>query len=438
MIALVLAATAVLIQSLREDTLNTAETNIARVNFILAEDLERVFQTIDLSLAEVAREVAVSVAGGAKPAEAMRAKLQALASGLPAVQRIAYSDASGRVIGTSTNSVLTATSVADRGYFIAHRNQADLGFVVSEPLQSRADGGFLGVVWATMNLDALGRLFAAAAPEMDARVSLLRKDMVMLARYPEAPAFYGQSMAEAPTFAGIFADGRTAGSGRYPSFLDHRERVAAARLLTSYPFVVCLAVPEETLLAPWRQIATGIGTAALAVVLGIAALFVALHRQRHWLRTGAQALAAAESSLKDERDRLSSVVATASDGFWEWHLDTGLVDWSENCCGQMGMPAAGGVLHIEQVLEMVEPADRERYRRCLRGHIDNSRPFSIEARWRTFDGDVRWMVSRGRVIRDAAGRPLRVVGANSDISERKLLESVFRDAADESALRSSD
>ena len=441
-IALVLAITGVLTHSLRESALDTAEADISRVTFLLAEDLDRLFQAIDLTLAETAERAAA----GKGFDEAMRERLRARTAALPAVQRIAFSDASGRVIGISHDWVFTATSVADRAYFVAHRERADLGMVVSDPVQSRADGlwslvvsrriggadgGFLGTVWATISLEALSRLFATLAPETGARVTLLRNDMVMLARYPYVPGLYGQSMAATPTFAGIFAQGRTAGSGRYPSTLDHRDRVAAARFLERYPFVISVAVPEESILAAWRQLAAAIGTAALAASAGLATLFWVLWRQRRDLRLGAAALAAAETSLRDERERLSSVVDAVSDGFWEWHPGTGMVDWSERCCAQMGMPAAGGVLHFDQVLERIHPEDRESYRRAMRRHFEEGRPFEIEARWRTFDGDLRWMLSRGRLVRDAEGRPARMVGANADITERKLLETCLSDLGPE-------
>ena len=438
-ILLVMAVTGALVHSLREDALTAAEANFARVDFLLAETLDRLFRTVDMTLAETADAVAAGT-GGKGTGEAKRDWLRARIAALPIVQRLSFSDPSGRVVATSQDWVITATSVADRSYFVALRDRTQPEPVVSEPIQSRADGqwtfilarrivdadgAFLGAVWATINLDALDRLFASAAPEPDARVTLLRKDLIALARRPYLPGLYGRSMADAPTYAGIFADGKAAGSGRYPSSLDGRDRVAAARRLEHYPFVVNVAVPESTILAPWRQLAVGIGTASLAVVIGFAALVWVVHRQRLGLRTGTVALAASEAALAEEYGRLALVVESASDGFWEWHIETGMVDWSQRCCALMGMPAAGGVLHVEQVLEMVLPEDRERYRQAVRRHFEDDLPFDVEARWRAFDGGVRWMASRGRLIRGADGRPSRMVGANSDITERKLLESRF-------------
>ncbi len=437
-IAALLGITAAQIHSLREEALDAAETNIARVDFVLAENLDRTFQTVDLVLADAAHAIALHGVGDRLSGQAGHDWLAARIADLPPVQRLSFSDATGRVIATSQDRVMTATSIADRTYFVALKDHPGSGMVVSEPLQSRADGqwtflvsrriegpdgGFLGAVWAAIDLGYLDRLFAAAAPEADARVHLLRDDLKLLLRHPYLPGVLGQSMADTPTYAGIFGDGRKAGSGRYVSSLDGRDRVVASRRLSRYPFAVTVAVPENTLLTPWRQLSIGIGSAVLAVALGLALLVTAMLRQRRLLRTGEAALQKTDASLCQEQERLASVIEITSDGFWEWHIETGMVDWSERCCAQMGMPAAGGVLHFDDVMGMILPEDRDRYLAAIRRHIDGGAPFSIEIRWRCLDGDTRWMASRGRLIRDAAGRPVRLLGANTDITERKLLES---------------
>ena len=434
LIVLVLAGTAALLNTLRENALDNAEAAIARANLLLAEHLDAAFRGIDLTLADTAAALAAGAQDRASP-EARRDWLLARIAAHPMAQRLSFSDAVGRVTGTSENMVLTSTSVADRSYFTALANGTAAEPTVSEPIQSRADGqwafvvarrisgadgGFLGAVWATISLDALDRLFAAAAPEPGARVTLLRGDMIMLARHPYIPGRYGRSVGDMPTYVGIFANGRTAGSGRFYSVLDHDDRVAAARRLSHYPFVVSIAVLESALLAPWRQLAALVVSGALVTCGGILALLWTLLRQRHRLRTALTARYSAEAALDVERGRLASVVAMAGDGLWEWHIDSGMVDWSERCCALMGMPAAGGVLHIEQVVDMLVAEDRPSYRQALRRHFDEGQPFTVVARWRTFDGDVRWIASRGNLMRDSDGRPLRMIGANSDITDRKL------------------
>jgi len=88
----------------------------------------------------------------------------------------------------------------------------------------------------------------------------------------------------------------------------------------------------------------------------------------------------------------------------------------------LGLPAAGGVLHIDHVMGMIHPDDRERYQGALRRHIEADEPFSVEVRWQAPGGGIRWMASRGRVVRDRDGHPLSLVGAHTDITERKDFE----------------
>ncbi len=446
-IALLLAVTTGLVYSLREDALNRVESNLATTSFMLADTLDRALQTIDMTLTETALAVTAgsSVIGAAdvgaasvESIESRRDWLRSKIARLPMVQRLSFSDATGRVVATSQDWVLTKTSVSDRSYFALLRDGPDQGAVISEPIQSRADGqwtfivarrisgadgAFIGAVWTTINLDVLGRLFAASAPEAGARVTLLRNDLIMLVRYHFVPNLYGRVMTFTPTIDGIFGDGKSVGSGRYYSYIESRSQVAAGRRLTHYPLAVSITVPEATVLAPWYQLATGIGTAAGGLAIGLTALFWALYRQQLKLQAGATALAESETGLRNERSRLSSVVDVSNDGFWEWDAGTGMIDWSERCCLQMGLPAAGGVLHFEQIIDMIMPEDRERYRAAVRGLFNQNQPFTIEARWRGFDGGVRWIESRGRLIRDAQGQPTRMVGANTDITERKLIES---------------
>ena len=438
-VAAVLIGTAALIVTLREEALVSAETNIARVDFVLAESLERLFQSIDVMLDELAADMAEAGTPGYVGSETLHTLLKQSLAGVPAVQRVMVFDAGGRPVNTSAVALPSPQPANDRHYFIAHRDNPHAGLFVGEPIQSRADGkwtfvlsrrisgpdgAFLGVVGASVNFQYLDDLFAAAAPEAGARVTLLRRDdMALLFRRPTVPDLYGRSMAFTETYRGIFGGGRTAGSGRYFSSLEMRDRVAAARHLSHQPFIVSVAVPEETILEPWRRLALGIGVAVLTVGLGLSALVLTLCRQIGRRRDSEVALAAAEDALDEERGRLWSVVDAATDAFWEWHLGTGMVDWSERCCVLMGLPAAGGVLHIEQVFGMIVPEDREGYRDAVRRHIEEGAPFDVEARWRALDGGVRWLASRGRLIRDAQGRPLRLVGANSDITERKRLEA---------------
>jgi PAS domain S-box-containing protein len=78
---------------------------------------------------------------------------------------------------------------------------------------------------------------------------------------------------------------------------------------------------------------------------------------------------------------------------------------------------------LEVWVEYVHPDDREPVmaaaQECLDGKVAE---YVYEHRMLHKDGSVRWMLTRGRTIRDASGQPIRMVGTDADITERKLAE----------------
>jgi PAS domain S-box-containing protein len=75
------------------------------------------------------------------------------------------------------------------------------------------------------------------------------------------------------------------------------------------------------------------------------------------------------------------------------------------------------VLHVE---------DRDRIMQILTSAMRGERDYDVEFRIRSNgDGDWHWMAARALLQRDEAGRPLRLVGASFDISERRMSETLI-------------
>ncbi len=66
--------------------------------------------------------------------------------------------------------------------------------------------------------------------------------------------------------------------------------------------------------------------------------------------------------------------------------------------------------------------DRDRHRAALEAHLRDHKPYAVEFRVRRADGEWRWLRSRGAVQWDAAGRPVRMVGTVTDITEARSEE----------------
>jgi two-component system, cell cycle sensor histidine kinase and response regulator CckA len=104
------------------------------------------------------------------------------------------------------------------------------------------------------------------------------------------------------------------------------------------------------------------------------------------------------------------------------------VDWiSDNLLEVLGhRPEAA--LCPDWWLANIHPDDRDRIVAQTQAELFGHGRASHEYRFRQGDGGYRWTRGELRLIRDATGHPVEVVGSWSDITERKSLEEQFRQA----------
>ena len=138
----------------------------------------------------------------------------------------------------------------------------------------------------------------------------------------------------------------------------------------------------------------------------------------------------AEQALREQRTLLAEAQKLAGLGCWEWDPSSGRVTWSEELYRIYGVQYGVFKPSFENYLERVHPADRQKVAQLVGGALTDSRGFTFEERILRPDGEVRQLRSHGEVVRDDAGRPLKVVGACIDITEQKDSEAALRTAAD--------
>jgi PAS domain S-box-containing protein len=147
--------------------------------------------------------------------------------------------------------------------------------------------------------------------------------------------------------------------------------------------------------------------------------------ERVALRTGE--LVEANEALRASEERLKLAQSAGGVGVWDYDLVSGKSFWSETMWTIYGVqPVPAG--QVQQVWRsLLHPEDRER----LEAHVTTlfasvHESFREEYRIVRPDGTLRWVESVARVERDEHGNPLRMIGVNLDITERKRVADALR------------
>lgn len=130
--------------------------------------------------------------------------------------------------------------------------------------------------------------------------------------------------------------------------------------------------------------------------------------------------------LRDNEERLSLALDATRDGVWDIDLETGIRIASGSCYDHLDLPE--GETSLSDTFAIIHDKDRERVRNELDRHLrGETELLVVEYRVRLRQGGYMWVLDRGRVVkRDETGRALRILGTQTDITERKKSEEAMR------------
>lgn len=134
----------------------------------------------------------------------------------------------------------------------------------------------------------------------------------------------------------------------------------------------------------------------------------------------------AEQALADSEERYALAVRGSRDGLWDWRIETGEVYYSPRWNEILGYPAEQAIDGLERWLSRVHADDVGRVRAEIDEHLGGrTSSFEIEHRIRHHSaGHYRWVLARGAAMRAADGRPIRMAGSVSDITEGKVADAL--------------
>jgi len=129
----------------------------------------------------------------------------------------------------------------------------------------------------------------------------------------------------------------------------------------------------------------------------------------------------AETALRDTEERMNLAASSAELGMWWWDIARDQIEVTEKCRALYGF-APAAPLNYQAFLNTLHPDDREPTHQAIQQVLAEQTEFHGEYRVVWPDGSLHWLTAKGRGYFDSAGKPLRMLGASIDITERKQVE----------------
>ncbi len=131
-------------------------------------------------------------------------------------------------------------------------------------------------------------------------------------------------------------------------------------------------------------------------------------------------------ALSLSEERYARAVLGSNDGIWDWDIGTGVDYLSPRWKELLGFQDHEIENRFESFNSRIHPDDRDNVQEAIRQHLENRVPYIVEMRLQTKSGEFRWFKARGQAIWNEEGKPLRMAGTISDITETKKAEEALR------------
>jgi diguanylate cyclase (GGDEF)-like protein len=325
LIAAIVVGTAIVVGNLRDRALFESERELKNTALILAEQIDRTFQAVDLIQSSVIEKIqSLGISSSEDYARRMSGQdvhlmLKASTSGVVQAYAISLINADGQLLNFSRFWPTPDLSVADREFFLALKSDPRMTSFVSLPGHNRtngawtlflarkvtaANGDFLGLVLGVVELDYFDKLFSSVSLGEGSSIALYRSDGTLLTRFPQAESFIGKPFAS-PLKA---LSGGDSGITRVIGQIGGEDRLLAVHRLAHFPMFMSVGVNRSSALANWqKQTDILLGAGGLASLTVAIMILLIARQQAHARRVSIRNLAL-------EKQRLDTAINNMSQG----------------------------------------------------------------------------------------------------------------------------
>ena len=127
------------------------------------------------------------------------------------------------------------------------------------------------------------------------------------------------------------------------------------------------------------------------------------------------------AELIKSEERWQLAIKAADDGIWDWNMETGIIFRSDRWRTMLGMNPEVDQEQPLDWLDLIHPEDRDRILQLQEDYLTKKIPqYVSEYRMRCQDGSYKWILTQAMAVWNDEGKPIRLVGANNDITDRKF------------------
>lgn len=131
----------------------------------------------------------------------------------------------------------------------------------------------------------------------------------------------------------------------------------------------------------------------------------------------------ANAKLKESEDRYEVAISSSNTGLWDWELETNNIYFSPYFKYLIGYNDDEFPNDVESYKALIHPDDKERVLDNIKNHLYTDQPYDIEYRLRKKTGEYHWYHAIGQAVRKPDGKPIRMAGSLTDVTDRKKAES---------------
>jgi len=342
-------------------------------------------------------------------------------------------------VSAGTSAILQSGQVAFEDFYFNEVNEK-IYLKVMVPILAATDGGRV-IGFLALRIDPADYLYPMLqrwpTPSATAETLIVRRDgndvfFLNELRFQQDTALKLRiplDKIELPSVRGALGyEGITEGR-------DYRgaEVIAAVRSVPDSPWILVARMDTAEVYAPLTQMRWVMMVLMGALLTGAGAGVGLVWRRRSQLFYKQRAEAA--EALRESEEKFRIGAASASDLIWDWDISQGKLEWFGDIDQMLGYAPGEFPRTLEAWEKMIHAPDHDRVMQALERHLDARLPYNEEYRTVRRDGSLRYWVDRGTAMWDETGKAFRMIGACSDITERKQAEDKLKMAFEE--LRSS-